>query len=63
MILPSAAVRYLLTQKTNHGLSQGHSASPSRVRKRNGEYSDPDLEQAAQGPVAWQWLQGKLWSC
>lgn len=40
MILPSAPVRYLLTQKTNYGLGQGHSASPSRVRTRNGGYSD-----------------------
>lgn len=51
MILSSAPVRYLLTQKTNYGLGQGHSASPSRVRKRNGEYSDPSLEQAARGPT------------
>lgn len=50
MILPSAPVRYLLTEKTNYRLGQGHSASPSRVRKRNGEYSDPSLERAAWGP-------------
>lgn len=51
MILSSAPVRYLLTAKTSCGLGQGHSASPSKVRKRDGEYSGPSLEQAAQGPA------------
>lgn len=51
MILPSASVRYLLTEKTNYGLGQGHSTNPMRVRQRNGEYSDPSLKQVAQGPA------------
>lgn len=29
-ILPNAFVRYLLTEKTNYGLGQGHSANPMR---------------------------------
>lgn len=51
MILPSASVRYLLTEKTNYGLGQGHSANPVRVRRKNEEYSEPSLKQVAQGPT------------
>lgn len=49
-MIPCATVRYLLTQETNYGLGQGHSENPSGVRKRNGEYSDPSLEQGAETP-------------
>lgn len=51
MILPNAFVRYLLTEKTNYGLGQGHSANPMRVRQENGECSDPSLKQVAQWPT------------
>lgn len=44
-------MRYILTQKRNYGLGQGHSASPSRGREKNEEHSDPALEKAAWGPA------------
>lgn len=49
MILASVSVRYLLTEKTNYGLGQGHSANPMRVKQKNEKYSDPSLKQVAQG--------------
>lgn len=49
MILASVSVRYLLTEKTNYGLGQGHSANPMRVKQKNEEYSEPFPEAGCPG--------------